>query len=46
MAQTMCLSGAAIFKAGANVSTDLAEADYDFAIEYFYCVDYLVGGKR
>jgi hypothetical protein len=29
---TLCQSGAALFKAGANVSTALVEADYDFAI--------------
>ena len=29
---TMCLSGAALFKAGANVSTALTEAQYDYAI--------------
>jgi len=29
---TLCLSGAAVFKAGANKSTALVEADYDYAI--------------
>jgi len=29
---TLCLSGAALFKAGVNVSTDLTEAQYDYAI--------------
>jgi len=29
---TLCLSGAALFKAGVNVSTALTEAHYDFAI--------------
>ena len=29
---TLCLSSAALFKAGANVSTALVEADYNYAI--------------
>ncbi len=29
---TLALSGAALFKAGANVSTALVEADYDYAL--------------
>jgi len=29
---TLCISGAALFKAGANVSTSLVEADYDYSI--------------
>lgn len=29
---TLCLSGAALFKAGANVSTSLTEAHYNYSI--------------
>jgi len=32
MATTLALSGAVLFKAGANVSTALTEADYNYAI--------------
>ncbi len=30
---TLCLSGAALFHAGANVSSALTETDYDYAIK-------------